>query len=218
VAINSRGLPRHRKSFRCFARSGLLRRDGWTLATKVGGSDGHFLRAWPTEHQRRWPTFDERADDGSIRFLGHTATYLRSPRPDLHIDIVVRAIHAYRGQQRTRFKEAITHVLAAQASEVRTLAVAGDRPPQVVAWTGFSMGAFTADQVADIWTEATGRPLTAAQRKEFLARDEVVVLVALVYRKGTDWLAERARVSTAWGRNGLVLKLSEWLSNCQRPG
>lgn len=219
AGISRRGLPRHRQSFRCYARSGLLRRDGWTLATRVGGSDGHFLRAWPGEHQRRWPSFDYRNDDGSIHFLGHTRTYLRSPRPDLHIDIVIRAIHAYHGQQRSRFKEAIAHVLEAPASQVRELAVAGaDGPKQVVVWTGFSMAAFNADQVADIWTETTGRPLTAGHRKDFLARDEVAELVEFIFLNGTDWVREKASVSMEEDRKGLkVLKLSEWLSSCLRP-
>lgn len=216
--ISRRGLLRHRRSFRCYARSGKLRKDGWTIATRVGGYHGEFLRAWPVEHQRRWPTFDYRSEDGSIHFLGHTGTYLQSPRPDLAIDIVTRAIHAHREQQRSRFKEAIAHVLGARASQVRKLAAAASGVPKAGGrWVGFNMTAFTADHLADIWTETTARRLPADYRKQFLARPEVEELVRFVILKGTDWVRARAKEATTEDEKGLKsLKLSEWLSSCER--
>lgn len=75
------------------------------------------------------PSFDYDGAEGVPYFLGHTATYLRSPRADVPIDVVVRAVHGYRASARTRFKEAVHYVLKAPRQDVRRLAAQASAVP-----------------------------------------------------------------------------------------
>lgn len=61
--ISPKTTSQHLRGFRCYARSGALRRDGWRRATSIGGYAGPFLRAWPAAYQLRAETFDDRDPD-----------------------------------------------------------------------------------------------------------------------------------------------------------
>lgn len=111
---------RHKASFRCYARRGGLIRDGWVRPAWCGGISSALYAAWPESHKRRWPDFVGRSD--GLHFTGHRRTYLRSPRPDVHIEVLFRALAAYRTRQGSCYADTLLALMTAPADDVRRLA------------------------------------------------------------------------------------------------
>lgn len=120
---------RHEASFRCYARRGGLVQDGWVRPARCGGISSALYTAWPETHKRRWPDFEKRSD--GLHFTGHRRVYLRSPRADVHIEVLFRAVGAYRTRHPSSYVNALLGLMTSPAEEVRRLALIWSPPVEM---------------------------------------------------------------------------------------
>ncbi len=117
---------RHEASFRCYARRGGLIRDGWVRPARCGGVSSAVYSVWPAAHSRRWPDFVGRSD--GLHFTGHRRMYLRSPRPEIHIEVLLKAMAAYRARHRVGYVDVLRDLMSLPVGELRRLALTWSPP------------------------------------------------------------------------------------------